>query len=98
MILMGMLMPALAELSRALEPSFDGVPSHDIASLMIPFLVKAYLVKRKAFEGREAREQNNINKIGRTLLLAFRENCPSATQGMELEHMEEAASNLSAPA
>ena len=89
---------SLAELSSALEPIFDGVASYDIASLMIPFLVKAYLVKRKAFEGCEAREQKKINKIGRTLLLAFRENCPSATQGMELEHMEEAASNLSAPA
>ena len=89
---------SLAELSSALEPIFDGVASFDLASLMIPFLVKAYLVKRKVFEGREAREQKQINKIGRTLLLAFRENCPSATQGMELEHMEEAASNLSAHA
>ena len=89
---------SLAELSSALEPIFDGVPSYDIASLMIPFLVKAYLTKRKVFEGREAREQKHINKMAKTLVLAFREKCPNATQGMELEHMEEAASSLSPPA
>ena len=78
----------MAEISTALEPMFDGVSSYGIASLMIPFLVKAYLVKRKVFEGREARERKQINKIGMGVLLAFRENHPDATQAMELQHMD----------
>ena len=52
----------LAEISTALEAMFDGVSSYDIASLMIPFLIKCFLVKRKAFEGREARERKRLIK------------------------------------
>ena len=63
---------ALAEITTALEAIFDGASSRDIASMMIPFLVKAYLIKRTAFEGREARERASFKEMGTNVLLAFR--------------------------
>ena len=50
----------LAEISTAMESIFDGVSSYDIASLMIPFLVKAYLIKRSSKGVRRGKEKRSI--------------------------------------
>jgi len=82
---------ALAEITTALEAIFDGAPSRDIAFMMTPFLVKAYLIKRKVFERCEARERASFKEMGTNVLPAFRETYPDATQAMELHHMDEVA-------
>ena len=68
---------ALAEITTALEVMFDGASSREIASVMIPFLVKAYLIKRKVFERCEARERASLKEMGTNVLLAFRKIIPT---------------------